>query len=581
MKKEALKKNPQSEIHFKINILSPNQHKYKVELHLDLKKESIRLFLPTWTPGSYMIRDYSGNLLGMEARTKKGKECKIEQKGLSQWDVSSEEKSFIITYYVFGYETSVRTTFLDTEYGFINPPSFFLYPEKCLDKSITIEFEKNPFKKIYSPLSSYEAHVLFANNYDELYDSPIQLSNKNSYTFESHSCKHELLIEGSMPISIRENLISDLKRITDKQSSLFGGNPNSYYLFILNITESSYGGLEHAASSVNMFDPSKISDHAEYLKLLGLLCHEYFHLWNVKRIRPIALGPFDYQKPALSKELWIAEGITSFYDNYILYLCGITSTTEYVNEIISDINRLEDNWGEDWMSLEESSFTAWTKYYKQHSNSNNFSISYYIKGSIFILCIDIHIREISKQRYSFFDVLLHLYKNYHLKKNRGFTKEEFFRAIQDSIKVDIYSLFSEYLELPKKLPFKLYLEKIGVNISKSFMKGVFPFETRSSNGKEIISKVYMQKLGTVDISTGDELIAINQKRVHKDTLERIKNTFEDGEEIHLLISRRDKILERKFSAKSTYNYKLESVKYDNIPLGLHFFEGGNLSNDNV
>ena len=146
---------------------------------------------------------------------------------------------------------------------------------------------------------------------------------------------------------------------------------------------------------------------------------------------------------------------------------------------------------------------------------------------------------------------------------------------------DIYSLFSEYLELPKKLPFKLYLDKIGVHISKSHMRGVFPFETRSQNGKEIISKVYMQKLGTVDLSTGDELIAINQKRVHKETLERLKNSFEDGEEIHLLISRRDKILERKFSAKNSYSYKLDSVKYENSQIGVHFFEGGTFSNDNV
>ena len=575
MKKVVKKKHSTSGIHFKIQIVSPHLHKYKVELHLDLKKEFIRLYLPTWTPGSYMIRDYSGNILGLEAQSKRGRVCKVDQKGLSHWDLFSEDKSFIVTYYVFGFEATVRTTFLDSEYGFINPPSFFLYPEKCLDHSITLEFEKSPFKNIYSPLTFNEDNFLFASDFDHLYDSPIHLSNKSSYSFDSHSCSHELIIEGTIPTNIKDNLLSDLKRITDKQSSMFGGNPNTYYLFILNLTESGYGGLEHSACSVNMFDPAKINDHNEYLKLLGLLCHEYFHLWNVKRIRPLALGPFDYQKPALTKELWIAEGITSFYDNYILFLTGITSTSEYLNEIVSDINRLEENWGEEWMSLEESSFTAWTKYYKQHSNSNNFGISYYIKGSIFILCIDIHIRELSSQKYSFFDVLLYLYKIFFLKKKRGFTKEEFFRAIQDSTKVDIYSLFSEYLESPKKLPFKPYLDKIGVHISKSYSKGAFPFETRTSSGKEIISKVYMQNLGGLDISTGDELIAVNKKRIQRDSLERMKTTFEDGEEIHLLISRRDKIMERKFTVKNIYNYKLDSIKYDNNPLGMYFFEGRN------
>ncbi len=575
MKKEIKRKQNNQGIHFKISIHSPHLHRYKVEMHLDLKQESYKLYLPTWTPGSYMIRDYSGHIFNMEAVTKKGKEISIVQKGLSSWEViSHDDKPIIVSYFVFSFDHSVRTNFLDTEYGFINSPALFLYPEKYLDSNITIEFDKIPFKKIYTPLPFNQESLLVAEDFNELYDSPIHLSNKNSFSFDSFSCKHDVIIEGVIPISVREKLIQDLKRITEKQSSMFQGNPNNYYLFIINMTDDGYGGLEHKACSVNMFDPSKITDHNEYIKLLGLLCHEYFHLWNVKRIRPIALGPFDYQKPALTKELWIAEGITSFYDNYILYLCGITTTSEYINELVSDVNRLEDNWGEEWMSLEESSFTTWTKYYKQHQNSNNLGISYYIKGSIFILCIDIYIREMSKHKFTFFDVLRFLNKVYANKKKRGFTKEEFFQAILDVTGVDVYIIFAEYLETPKRLPYKIYLEKIGVNIVKSHAKGVFPFETKTSSGKEYISKVYMQHLGNLDISTGDEVIAINKKRMNKENLERMKNSIEEGEEINLLLSRRDKIIERKYNARIIYSYKVESVKYDKTPVGIHFFEGG-------
>ena len=574
MKKNSRKKKFISNIHFKIIIQSPHYHIYKVDLNLELKQENIKLFLPVWSPGSYMIRDYSGHIFGMEARSKKGKEIPIEQKGLSQWDIQSDEKSIIVSYNVFANEPTVRTNFLDSEYGFINPTAFFIYPEKLLDHTVTLEFDKMPFKKIYTTLESSDDHFFMAENYNELYDSPLQLTNRSSSSFESYNCRHELIIEGNIPPNIKDNLVNDLKRITDKQSSMFGDNPNSYYLFILNMLDDYYGGLEHKACSVNMFNPAKITEHTEYIRLLGLLCHEYFHLWNIKRIRPIAFGPFDYQKPALSKELWVAEGITSFYDNYILYLCGITSANEYVNEIISDINRLEENWGEDWMSLEEASFTAWTKYYKQHQNSNNLTISYYVKGSIFILCIDIYIRETTSQKYSFFDVLKYLYKIYAIKKKRGFTKEEFFQAVIDSTGIDVYDLFSEYLESPKRLPAKLYLEKIGVTISKSNNKGGLPFELKTSGGREIISKVYMQHLGNLDISTGDEVIAINKKRIHKDSFEKLRNSFEDGEEINILLSRRDKILERKFTVKNIYTYKLDSIKYEKNPLGLHFFEGG-------
>lgn len=572
-KKESKKKLNYSPIHFKISIQNLQFHRYKVELHLDLKLPSISLFLPTWSPGSYMIRDYSGHIFGMEATNAQGKEFPIEQKGLSQWDLICNKNYAIVTYYVFAYEFSVRTNFLDSEYGFINSPSLFLYPEKLIHHKITIEFDKIPFKKIYTPLQKNENNFYYAEDFNELFDSPFHLSNRSSYFFDSYSCRHEVLIEGNLPKNIKDSLLLDLKRITDKQASLFGDNPNSYYLFIINMTDNSYGGLEHKACSVNMFDASKLQEHSEYLKLLGLLCHEYFHLWNVKRIRPIALGPFDYQKPALTKELWIAEGITSFYDNYILFLSGITSTNEYLSEVIADINRLEENWGEDWMSLEESSLTAWTKYYKQHPNSNNFGISYYVKGAVFILCLDIYIRESTAQKYNFFDVMKFLYKMYALKKKRGFTKDEFFQSILEATGVDVYSIFFEYLETPKRLPVQMYLEKIGVQISKSHPRGIFPFDLKTSGGKEFISKVYMHNLNGLDISTGDELIAVNKKRINRESFDKLKNSFEDGDEIELLISRREKIFQRKFVAKNFYIYKLESVKYENNPLGLSFFEG--------
>nr|MCU0823540.1 M61 family peptidase [Leptospira sp.] len=363
----------QSQLQFTVSILDLEKHYFLVELFIQSKRPDLTLVLPNWTPGSYMIRDYSTHLHKLTAKNSTNDEpLKVEQRDLNTWNVPNPSGSVKVQYIVYAFEDyTVRTNYLNDEFGFISPPALFVFLKGELNSPLGINFETSEiFPNVYSSLKRLnQSNSFYANDFDELYDSPFHLSKVNSVFFEVGQTLHELVVEGEVKFEFKQKLAEDLKKITAIQMEWMNESPNLYYLFVVNLSLPAYGGLEHRASSINFFNPELISDEKEYTKLLELLSHEYFHLWNIKRIRPIQLGPFDYEKPNLTKELWIAEGVTSFYDNYFLLMCGFLSPDEYLKRLESDIFSLEESTGEDWMSLEESSLTAWTKYYKRNANS--------------------------------------------------------------------------------------------------------------------------------------------------------------------------------------------------------------------
>lgn len=542
---------------YKVSIQDPHLNYYHVELTVKLKKDKITLSMPAWSPGSYLIRDYSGQLHNFQAIGINGKPIPWTQVNLSEWEIQSDNKPFTVKYRIYAFENSVRTNFLDTEYGFINPPSLFLYHQSNLKQKVEVSFELNEhFKYTYTALTKKENGYI-AFDFDELFDCPFLISNNESSSFESSGCLHEVIIQGEISKTIKNNLLNDLKKITEYESALMGVNPNSYYLFILNMTEDHYGGLEHSNSSVNSFDPSKLSERVEYIKLLGLLSHEYFHLWNVKRIRPLELFPFDYQKPVLTKDLWVAEGITSFYDNHVLFRCNFFSADEYLAELMMDITRLEDSCGEESMSLDEASFTAWTKFYKQGPNSHNTGLSYYVKGAILVLCMNIYILKHTDCKRTFVDILKALYQKYYVKKNRGFTRKEFFETAEEATGLVLLDKFEKYLSDSIRIPVYDYLEDIGVRREKVSSKTSFGFDVKEKEGKLVIVKLFQHKnAGKTDINLNDELIAVDEIRVDKEMLEILKSNFTNGQEVELLLARRGKIIKRKLKCEIQKTYKL-------------------------
>ncbi|MDZ4726440.1 MAG: M61 family peptidase [Leptospira sp.] len=529
-------------MHYSVQILDIHKHYYEVTLNLQAIGEYTNLLMPTWTPGSYMIRDYSTHLHQFSAKDSiTGKDLNWEQVHLHKWKIKNESPNIKIRYIIYAFEDyTVRTNYLVKDFGFINPPALFLYLENKLDTQITIKFDVNEFfSNIYTSLKkTANENEFFAINIDELYDSPIHLSNQNSILFETENCQHEMVVEGNIPYNFKEKLANDLKIITSKQISWMGNSPNDYYLFVVNLSQPSYGGLEHKASSINFFSPELINDEEEYKKLLELLSHEYFHLWNIKRIRPIALGPFDYQNPNLTKELWIAEGATSFYDIYFLYQSNFLSKDEFVVRLQSDIFSLDETIAENLMSLEDSSFTAWTKYYKRNGNSHNLTVSYYTKGAVLILCMILYILRKSEGNKSFRDIMQLLYTKYHIQKNRGFTKQEFFDTAKEATGIDLKTEFDPYLIKPIKIPVDDYLESIGLFRIESDISPDLKFKVKEKNGNLYVNKILFSDDETsFDLQLDDELIAMNGKRINKSMFDRAEKMLQPKERVHFLISR--------------------------------------------
>ncbi|MBE8401550.1 M61 family metallopeptidase [Leptospira borgpetersenii] len=554
-----------SKLHFSIQEYQLTGHYLQVELEIMSPRKEITLSLPVWSPGSYMVRDYSRHIhkLEVSALGKNRKRPEVSQIDLDSWSVLCEGTPFLIRYVVYGYDYSVRSNYFTTEFCLLHPPALFLYPKDEKVSEITLEISNSlPFEFCHSGLDG-KGKKRFSKNLDEFLDAPILLSNRAAIPFHAGECVHEIVLEGELSKSVQKTLIPDLQKITEEQIRSFAGSPNNRYLFILILSEGAYGGLEHLNSSVNMYDPLKAISKDGYLKLLELLSHEYFHLWNVKRIRPITLGPFDYQKPNLTRELWIAEGITSFYDAYFLVKTKHLNAELYLAKVMEDLLSLEKSEGESWMSLEDSSFTAWTKFYNRPNdpNANNTGVSYYVKGSILALAMNLHLLSESSGDHSLLDVMNEVYQTFHLGKNRGFTKIEFFEAAKKRTGIDLKSEFGDYLDKPIPIPIEKYFHKIGVRRSDSNPEVELGFGTREDKGNLIIHKIDWKFLDpSVDLSQGDEWIALNGTRIHSGNRKNLLKQFRAGEKVELLISRKGKILKRKM--KLSKRFQTSQFKFE-------------------
>ncbi|TGL88149.1 M61 family peptidase [Leptospira congkakensis] len=546
------------QLDFEVSIFDLFKHYFQVKLRVRSDQSEMVFCLPSWTPGSYMIRDYATHLHQFEVKNSKtGEPVSWEMIDLHRWKIKNIPPEFEISYIIYAFEDfTVRTNYLETEFGFINPPALFLYPEGKLNQPSTVQFQVSKyFPYVYSSLtrSTENPEIFYATHFDELFDSPFHLSKQNSVFFIAGETKHELLIEGDVTFDFKTKLAEDLKRITETQIEWMMESPNPYYLFVLNLSLPAYGGLEHKASSINYFNPELISDEEEYKRLLELLSHEYFHLWNIKRIRPIALGPFDYQKPNLTRELWIAEGFTSFYDVYFLYHSGFLSKEEYLSKLQSDIFSLEDNEADSWMSLEESSFTAWTKYYKRNGNSHNITVSYYTKGGVLALCMNLFLLKESKEKKTIRHVFHKLNEVFVKTKGRGFTKQEFFDTVKDVTGVDLKTEFNDYLEKPKPIPVDYYLDMIGIQRIQSDLVGDTGFKTKEKSGNLYIQKLLHKKdTESFDLMLDDEILAINGKRGTTNILQKLEKNLLPGEKFHIILSRAGKIKETMITASGFY-----------------------------
>jgi len=539
------------EITYSVSMSKPQNHYFEVEMALsNLNQKSLVVRLPVWAPGSYLVREFSKNINLVKAFDDKGKEIKVEKLSKNAWQINTTGiKSIKIRYEVYSFELSVRTSFLDLTHAYISGSGIFMYVDNNKNVKGTLRiFPYETFKRISTalPLAPLEkqtnaSQTFLFDNYDQLLDCPIEIGNQVVFEFNAAGVKHTVAMYGDANYSVSA-LKVDMAKIIESETAVFGFNPNKNYLFIIHNVVNGQGGLEHINSttlSVNRWTYSG----PEYIGFLNLVAHEYFHLWNVKRIRPIELGPFDYDKEVYTSLLWVMEGFTSYYDELIMLRTGYYTQAEFLTKIQSLINYAEGSVGSRIQPVAHASFDAWIKSYRPNENSSNTTMSYYSRGSVLAAVIDAIIINKYNGTKCLDHFMQHLYKTYYEKQNRGFTEAEFKNELAAFTGEDMNDFFKRYVDGTEIIPFATYFSKIGVDVKQNALtKPSFGATVQNSDGKVIVKSIRAGSAAEdAGLSVNDEVIACNGYRVDQAMFDAMMNGLALNEEAEVLLSR-DEIL---------------------------------------
>lgn len=538
-------RNANSSIRFEVSFLEPQAHYGEVKMEIEgIKKEYVDVKMPVWTPGSYLVREYAKNVESFTASDKKGQALSVQKINKNTWRIFSGKADHItVNYRLYGFEVSVRTNYIDDKHAFLSPAATFMYVDGYLDHPSEVTIKPHAdWKKVSTGLESVEGKefTYYAPDFDILFDTPIEVGNQEIFTFEASGVLHEVAMVGADHFD-QDRLIEDFRKIIEVSTSIYGVNPNKRYVFIVHHFLSGGGGLEHLNSTVLGASRSTYTNNRLYTNFLGLVAHEYFHLWMVKRLRPIELGPFDYDEENYTTGLWIMEGFTSYYDNLILRRAGIYSETGYLTTLGTDFDAVENKPGNSVQPVALASMDAWIKYYRPDENSNNTSISYYNKGALLALLMDIKIIAETNGQKRLDDAIKAAYEEFYVKKGRGFEEHELEELIEKTTGVSVSEIF-RMAHTTEKIDYNAYLNPIGyqlVNTNEGDDRADLGITTSIQNGKLMVLTVLRgTSAWESGINARDEIIAVNGNRV--DLTGRTTNFVENqktGENVDVLIAR--------------------------------------------
>ncbi|MEA5534317.1 M61 family metallopeptidase [Crocosphaera sp. XPORK-15E] len=536
-------------ISYQVAMSQPNSHLFEVTLALqNWSDEVLNLKLPVWTPGSYLVREYARHIQDFRAFSSQNKKKLLSQKvGKNHWEVETKENSdIIIKYRVFANELTVRTNHLDSTHGYFNGAALFYFIPGLEKQPITVEIiPPNSNWKVRTALPSIPGkfNQFEAQDFNTLVDSPFEIGIHETYEFEVLGKPHQYVIWGKGNIKPNQ-LIEDTKKIIESEAKLYGGLPYDNYLFILHLTNNGFGGLEHKNSCSLIYSRFGFRDKQKYNRFLQLVAHEFFHLWNVKRMRPKELETFDYEQENYTRSLWFSEGTTSYYDLVIPLKAGIYNRPKFLEMLGKEITRFLAIPGRKVQPLNESSFDAWIKLYRRDLNSDNSQISYYLKGELVSLLLDLLIRAKHENQRSLDDVMVQMWEQFG-QPEIGFTPQQLQQVIESVADMDLQSFFNRYLDTTEELPFDEYLAPFGLTLKPVMEAETTPYlgmRVQSENNKEMIKFVEAgSPAGLGGIDADDELLAIDGIRVSADQLtERLKD-YQTGDMIEITVFHQDRL----------------------------------------
>lgn len=564
-------------VHYTITSIDPAAHLFDVTLTIAIPDEGGQVVsLPAWIPGSYMVREFSRNIVQIAA-TCKGKKVPLTKYDKHTWIAEPCDGPLTFTYQVYAWDLSVRTAHLDQTHAFFNGTSVFLCAQGHEELQHTVDIIKpvgEAFKtwKVATSLPELKARrygfgTYVAANYDELIDHPVECGNFALATFKAHGVPHDIVITGNVPNLDLQRLSDDLQKVCEAQIAFFEPKkkqaPMQRYVFMTLAVGDGYGGLEHRASTALICARSDLPVKGKpeqtegYRTYLGLCSHEYFHTWNVKRIKPAAFAPYDLNAENYTSMLWLFEGFTSYYDDLFLLRTGLIDTPTYLNMVGKTINGVLRGTGRLKQSVAESSFDAWTKYYRQDENATNAIVSYYTKGSLVALALDLTIRRDTAGKKTLDDVMRALWASYGRtfyteNGGQGIAEADIEALFEEITGVSLKRFFKRYIHGTDDLPLKELLAGFGVTYtaakSDTISLGV-RLGKEGNNSK--IAAVYEGGVAhAAGLSAGDVFVAIDNLRVPAAGPDGLLARYRKNDTVTVHVFRRDELLVTSVKLKS-------------------------------
>jgi predicted metalloprotease with PDZ domain len=546
----------QPSIHYTLGMSKPASHLLEVELTLEGlpgHDSTLDFILPVWRPGRYLVMDFAGGVQNFSASDEHGKALPWEKVEKSLWRVRCGRSSNVsIRYTVYANEFNLRTRGLNEDHAFIDGASVFMYVEKY--RRVPVHLAVHPFGTwhVTTGLDGEETgasagrRTFTAPDYDYFIDCPIEIGTQKDFSFMVDGLPHVLSIFGSGNWD-PDTLIRDMTRIITTEKNFWGEYPYKRYVFLVHCTPNSGGGTEHINSTVLGTRPFIFKNPDTYRGFLSLVAHEYFHTWNVKRLRPKGIHPYDYTKENYSPELWIAEGTTSYYDNLFLVRSGFMTPDKYLAGTGSAVQNDRQRPGNTVQPLAESSFDAWVKYWRATEQSFNFESDYYSKGANVSLLLDLEIRHRSGNTRSLDDVMRTMYRRFPL-SGTGYTLSDFQKAAEECSGVSLKRFFDQYVYATAPLPWEECLEYAGLSLTKidTALKPWIGLVTNDAGEKTRINLVIAgSPASAAGLDIGDELLAMNGFRVRTSDLTERISQLSDGDEVTLTVFRNDRLREYK------------------------------------
>jgi predicted metalloprotease with PDZ domain len=554
-------------IRYTVSFPAPQTHYVEISAAVPTEgRPQVELMMAVWTPGSYLVREYERNVEGVTATGADGRALTVAKSDKNRWRIASAGASTVtVKYRVYAREMSVRTNWVDAGFALLNgAPTFMTLADLTPRPHEVVINPAAGWKRSLTGLAAMPGgeHRYRAPDFDTLVDSPIVVGNPTVFEFEVDGKKHYLVNEGGGGVFDGARAAKDVETLVREHRRMWGSLPYDKYLFfnMMTLVTEGGGGLEHKNSQ--MLTTNRWATHTRraYLGWLELVSHEFFHAWNVKRLRPVELGPFNYEHEVLTRSLWISEGVTDYYGELALRRAGLSTDAEYLNAMSDHIEELQTTPGRLVQSAEMASYDAWIKYYRPDENSANVSVSYYTKGAVLGLLLDARIRKSTGGARTLDDVMRTAFQRF--SGARGFTPDDFRGVAEQVAGVSLRGLWQEAVEGTRELDYTEALDVFGLRFRPATSSGRAwtGLSTRSDAGRLVVTQVRRDSPAmAAGVNVDDEILAIDEFRVRADRWDNRLEQYKPGDMVTLLVARREQLtrLDMTFGAEPARQWRLE------------------------